>query len=121
MQLKCKFVSLSKFTKLICTDLDTMRHHSGLTFTVSSAYFITCLKLTMFTGAQLAGSHCVMVLSNDYDLSFVIVFCSVQEIIPSTENSPLKGDRFVVRDQGALRLNEPYVSTTHKDHHAFSK
>lgn len=46
---------------------------------------------------------------------------TTREIIPSSENYSLKGDRFVVRDIGALHCNEPYLSTTHKDHHPFSK
>jgi hypothetical protein len=59
-------------------------------------------------------SACVSVSSKSCSLF-------VQEIIPSSENYSLKGDRFVVRDIGALHCNEPYLSTTHKDHHPFSK
>ncbi|XP_062513070.1 stabilizer of axonemal microtubules 3-like [Corticium candelabrum] len=46
---------------------------------------------------------------------------TTKEIIASAENAAMKGEPFVIRDQGTLHLGEPYVSTTNKDHRAFSK
>ncbi|KAK3602620.1 hypothetical protein CHS0354_034204 [Potamilus streckersoni] len=37
----------------------------------------------------------------------------------ATENPKLKGEPFYVRDKGILRLLDPYLSTTHKDHRSF--
>ncbi|KAJ8298646.1 hypothetical protein KUTeg_022706 [Tegillarca granosa] len=37
----------------------------------------------------------------------------------TTQNPKLQGNPFYVRDHGVLRLLDPYLSTTHKDHRSF--
>ena len=40
-------------------------------------------------------------------------------MVPSTKNDKLKGRPHFVRDKGVLNLNDPYLTTTNKYHHAF--
>ncbi|XP_078588069.1 stabilizer of axonemal microtubules 3-like [Branchiostoma floridae x Branchiostoma japonicum] len=42
-------------------------------------------------------------------------------VIASTKNDALSGQPFYARDQGVLRLNDMYITTTHKDHRPFSR
>ena len=37
----------------------------------------------------------------------------------STQNLNLKGQPFFIRDKEILKLLDPFISTTHKEHHSF--
>lgn len=44
-----------------------------------------------------------------------------QQVIGSTHNSAMTGREYFVPDQGALKLNDIYLSTTNKNHRRFTK
>lgn len=52
----------------------------------------------------------------------VKVFYFLQDLVPSTINRGIAGQKFYPRDRGVLTYHmDPYLTTTQKDHRAFTK
>ncbi len=43
-----------------------------------------------------------------------------KKVVQTTQNDKLRGRPFLVRDHAVMRLNDPYLTTTNKDHRSFT-